>query len=95
MVRGCHKAWNCKGSVVAWWQDLGFGVRGFQVQNRIPLYEARFALNRTSNTIQLSWSGSLERGVPAQVSHSPFDRGSRLLDPSHNSLRFASNGTLI
>ncbi|GBM76070.1 hypothetical protein AVEN_167490-1 [Araneus ventricosus] len=38
----------------------------------------------------LAWRGNLERGVPAQVSSSSSDRGSKLRGPSQNSPRVAS-----
>ncbi|GBM09026.1 hypothetical protein AVEN_229057-1 [Araneus ventricosus] len=48
---------------------------------------------RRSNVLPLVWCGSLERGLPVQVSSSSSDRDSKLRGQSQNSPRFASKQT--
>ncbi|GBL73004.1 hypothetical protein AVEN_128173-1 [Araneus ventricosus] len=59
---------------------------------RSAVYGARRTPNHTQwpNALPLVRRGSLKRGVPAQVSSSSSDRGSKLRGPSLNSPRVAS-----
>ncbi|GBM68269.1 hypothetical protein AVEN_88841-1 [Araneus ventricosus] len=57
--------------------------------------EPTAALENGAYRSPLVWRGSLERGVPAEVSSSSSDRGSKLRGPSQNSPRVASKRTLI
>ncbi|GBL90557.1 hypothetical protein AVEN_179468-1 [Araneus ventricosus] len=74
------------------------GPEGFQVRNPI-LLKIRHVLGllhvksyvREPSVLPLVWCGSSEKeGVPAQVSSSSSDQGSKLRDPSQNSPRVAS-----
>ncbi|GBN95834.1 hypothetical protein AVEN_268557-1 [Araneus ventricosus] len=78
-----------------WWPSgkaSAFGPEGPRPETRFhrrsAVHEACCTPNHTQpNVLPLVWHGE---GVPAQVSSSSSDRGSKLLGPSQNSTRVAS-----
>ncbi|GBM79301.1 hypothetical protein AVEN_9937-1 [Araneus ventricosus] len=85
-----------KKAAVAYWKVLGFAAGGFQVRNPIPLRLRRVwgLLHAKSYVVAKCLSVGVVwkfgEGVPAQVSSSSSDGGSKLRGPSQNSPRAAS-----
>ncbi|GBL72126.1 hypothetical protein AVEN_115130-1 [Araneus ventricosus] len=92
-----HKTrWNSKQANRPRWPSLGFGAGGFHVRDPLPLKTRRvWGLVHVKSYIvvkrpPVGMAWKFGEGVPAQVSFSSSDRGSKLGGPSQNSPRVAS-----
>ncbi|GFS58766.1 uncharacterized protein TNCV_4270821 [Trichonephila clavipes] len=78
--------WGC-GSPVVKVSDNG---RHAMILSPVPLKThrvgQRYTLNLSRAEMSSHWCGSLERGVPAQVSSTSLDHGSKLRGPSPKAL---------
>ncbi|GBM62631.1 hypothetical protein AVEN_187037-1 [Araneus ventricosus] len=88
-----HKNLLGSGDLVVWSRPRGRGVLGSKPDSteELPRKRVWCTLNPSGpNILMLVWFRSLEREVPAQVSSTSSDKGSKLRGPSQNSPRVSS-----